>query len=161
MTYQCKICGETHNGLPDIGYKWPDPYFGVPESDRDSRVRATSDTCVIDEEDYFIRGIILIPVHGEEQQFGLGVWVSQKQENFNAYLANFDSPEIGFFFGWLSTSLPFYSVDTWAMKTMDHFQGKGQRPLIEPEAADHPLYADYSQGISLEKAWEYVHWNIQ
>ena len=158
MSYQCGICGETHDGLPDIGFKWPDPYFGVPEAERDSRIRGTVDTCVIDDEDYFIRGVILIPVHEEDGAFGIGVWVSQKRENFEQYLANFDSADIGPFFGWLSNRIPFYEPETWALKTMARFQGNNQRPLIDVEPSDHPLYVDYSEGISLDRAWQYIHW---
>jgi len=158
MSYQCKICGATHDGLPDIGCQWPDPYFGIPVSERAQRIRSTTDTCVIDDEDYFVRGVILIPVHGESENFGLGVWVSQKRENFEAYLENFDSPSIGPFFGWLSNRLSFYERDTWALKTMAIFQGNNQRPLIKIEPSDHPLYADCSKGITLDRAWQYVHW---
>jgi hypothetical protein len=158
MSYQCRICGETHAGLPDIGYEWPDPYFGVPELERTLRIRSTTDTCVIDEEDYFIRGVILIPVHGERSNLGLGVWISQKRENFETYLASFDSSDIGPFFGWLSNRLPFYERDTWALKTMARFQGGNRRPLIEIEPSDHPLSRDYAEGISLNRAWQYVHW---
>ena len=50
-----------------------------------------------------------------------------------------------------------YEVDTWAIKTMAHFQGNGQRPLIEPEPSDHPLYLDYSLGVSLARAWSIAH----
>ena len=157
MSYQCTTCGATHDGLPDIGCLWPDPYFGIPESEREQRIRSTSDTCVIDVADYFIRGVILIPVHGASEAFGVGVWVSQKRENFETYLENFDSPSIGPFFGWLSNRLSFYEKSTWALKTVAVFQGNNQRPLIEIEPSDHPLYADYSKGITVDRAWQYVH----
>jgi hypothetical protein len=158
MSYQCAICGELHDGLPDIGFEWPDPYFGVPEAERVARVRGTVDTCIIDDEDHYIRGVILIPVHGGGNHFGLGVWVSQKRENFETYVENFDSIDIGPFFGWLSNRIPFYEQDTWALKTMARFQGGKQRPLIELEPSDHPLYRDYSEGITPDRAWQYVHW---
>jgi hypothetical protein len=146
MSFQCQICGAAHEGLPDIGFKWPDPYFGVPEAERSARIRGTSNICVIDDEDFFIRGVILIPILGQESVFGLGVWVSQKRENFETYMENFDSAEIGPFFGWLSNRIRFYDRDTWALKTMARFQGQNQRPLIEVEPSDHPLYRDFSEG---------------
>jgi hypothetical protein len=40
---------------------------------------------------------------------------------------------------------------------MAHFQGNNQRPLIELQPSDHPLFVDYSEGISLDKAWSIVH----
>ena len=157
MTYQCKTCGNYHEGLPDIGYRYPDTYFTIPESEREARTKFNTDLCSIDDEHFFIRGVLLIPVLGQDEQLGLGVWVSQSQENFETYVANYDTDEIGPFFGWLSNSLPFYDQDTWALKTMAHFQGNGQRPLIVLEPSDHALFKDIESGISLERAWEYVH----
>jgi hypothetical protein len=157
MPFTCATCGQIHDSLPDLGFRWPDSYFGVPAPERASRIRGDADTCEIDGEEFFIRGVILIPIIGTSEHFGLGVWVSQKRENYQAYRNNFDSPNIGPFFGWLSNNIPFYQPDTWAMKTMAHFQGGKQRPLIELAPSEHPLYLDFSQGVSLERAWHIVH----
>ena len=86
MTHQCTTCGRKYEGLPDIALQWPDPYFGVPEPERERRIVATTDTCVIDDDDFFIRGVILLPIRGENLDLGLGVWVSQKRENFQTYM---------------------------------------------------------------------------
>jgi hypothetical protein len=74
-----------HDDLPDIGSAEPWHYLTVPEEQREQRTQLTSDTCIIDHEDYFIRGVIEIPVHDYPEMFGFGVWVSQKKENFEAY----------------------------------------------------------------------------
>jgi hypothetical protein len=123
MAFQCASCGRTHEGLPDVAFRWPDPYFSVPEAERPLRIQGNTHTCIIDDEAFDIRGVILIPIIGSSDHFGLGVWVSQKRENFITYLENYDTSDIGPFFGWLSSSISFYSVDTWAIKTMAHFQG--------------------------------------
>jgi hypothetical protein len=160
MSYQCSVCGETHEGLPDIGTDKPDLWWDIPEEERDKRVELTDDTCVIDGEHFFIRGVIHIPVHGQAEDFGFGVWVSQKKENFYTYLENFDSDEIGPFFGWLCTNLACYEPGTLSLKTMAHFQGGKRRPRIELEPTDHPLAIDQRDGISLERAWEIVHFYL-
>lgn len=157
MSFKCHTCGLEHEGLPHIGADYPDPYFDVPESERATRVKVTSDLCSIDDEDFFIRGVIEIHVHGQDHPFGFGVWVSQKKENFETYVENFESAEIGPFFGWLSTRLACYTEDTFCLKTMAHFRGAKTRPFIEVERTDHPLAIDQHNGISLERAWELVH----
>lgn len=156
MSFRCHVCGKTHKGLPDIGADRPDHWWGVPEEEREQGVKLTSDTCIIDD-DYFIRGVILIPVHERRQPFGFGVWVSQKRENFYTYLDNFESDQIGPFFGWLCTNIRYYPVDTQQLKTMAHFRGGKLRPTIELEPTDHPLAVDQREGITLAKAWEIVH----
>lgn len=159
MAYRCHTCNEEHDDLPDIGFQKPEPWFDVPEEELARRVVLTADTCVIDDEHYFIRGVLLIPIvdRPEGPPFGFGVWVSQKKENFEAYVDSPDSDEIGPFFGWLSTRIPCYEEDTFLLKTRAHFQGGNRRPLIELEPTDHPLSIDNREGITLARAWEIVH----
>jgi len=157
MSYRCSTCGELHDGLPDMGIDRPDYYWGVPEGEREQRIELTSDTCIIDNEYFFIRGVIEIPILDYPETFGLGVWVSQKKENFYTYLDNYDSSEIGPFFGWLSSRITYYEEDTLSLKTMVHFMGGGMRPRIELEPIDHPLAIDRQNGITLAKAWDIVH----
>jgi hypothetical protein len=157
MSFRCTVCGEVHDELPDVGSDRPDPYWDVPEDERERRIELTSDTCVIDGEDYFIRGVIQIPVRDHPDGFGFGVWVSQKRENFEAYVSEPDSSEIGPFFGWLSTRIAYYAEDTMLLKTRAHFRGDSLRPLIELEPTAHPLAVDQREGITLQKALEIVH----
>ena len=157
MQYRCVTCGQIHDDLPHMALDYPDYYFGVPEAERESRIQLTSDTCIIDNEDFFIRGVIEISVHGYPQVFGFGVWVSQKRDNFYTYLENFDSETIGPFFGWLSNNISYYSEDTLNLQTMAHFRGQELRPRIEIEASNHQLAIDQRNGITLAKAWDIVH----
>jgi hypothetical protein len=149
-----------HDELPDIGSDKPAQWWGVPEPERDQRIELSSDTCVIDGEHFFIRGVIEIPIHDYPDRFGFGVWVSQKRENFQMYCDNWNSSEIGPFFGWLSTSIGYYKEDTLLLKTMAHFRGEELRPLIIVEPGEHPLAVDQAAGISLAKAWEIVHFYV-
>lgn len=157
MPYRCETCGEDHDDLPDIGAAYPDPWFDVPEADRADRVEWTTDTCRIDD-DFFIRGVVEIPVVDFSRSFAFGVWVSQSRSNYETYLRNFDSADIGPFFGWLCTRIKSYRpADTYLLKTKAHFRGNGRRPRIELEPTDHPLAVDQRTGITLARAWEMVH----
>jgi hypothetical protein len=156
-SYRCATCGEEHDDLPDIGADRPDQWWGVPEVERPTRAILTSDTCIIDGTDFFIRGVIEIPVHDYHEKFGLGVWVSQKRENFETYMQNWESAKIGPFFGWLCTRVSYYEESSLLLKTKAHFRGKKLRPSIELQPSEHPLSVDQQHGITLEKAWEIVH----
>ncbi len=158
MSYACSICGKMHEGLPDIGHDKPAHYYDVSESERHKRIVLMSDTCELDGQHFFIRGVIEIPVLDYPEKFGLGIWVSLKKENYDIYRKNFDSSDIGPYFGWLCTHTTYYSEDTLLLKTRVHFQGNNQRPHIELEPSDHPLSIDQEQGITLDKAWEIVHY---
>jgi hypothetical protein len=157
MTYRCGTCGKRHDGLPDVGSDRPLPWYEIPKDERESRAVATPDTCIIDNEHFFIRGVVEIPLVGKPDRFGFGVWVSQKRENFERYRNEPESTEIRPSFGWLCTRIAFYSRDTYLLKTKAHFRAGGLRPAIELEPTDHPLAVDQREGITLDKAWDIVH----
>jgi hypothetical protein len=157
VTFICKCCGAEHDGLPDVSFDRPLYAAQVPENERASRLQLNSDLCIVDDEHYFIRGIVEIPVHDHSDYFGIGVWVSLKPENFKIYLENFDSPEIGPFFGWLSNDFEFEGERTLNLATMAHFRGDGLRPRIELDTTDHPMAVAQREGISLDQAWVIVH----
>ena len=160
MSYRCATCGEFHDDLPDLSVDKPDYYWDVPEAERSQRIEITPDTCVVDNEYFFIRGVIEVPILESGRAFGLGVWVSQKRENFQTYLTNYDSDEIGPFFGWLSNTIAYYREETLLLKTMAHFRGRGLRPKIELERTDHQLAVDQANGITMKKAWEIAHYYL-
>lgn len=157
MSYRCTCCGKEHPGLPDLTFEKPDPWWGVPENERNQRIGSTTDTCIIDDEDYFIRGLIDIPILEYRNHFAFGVWVSQKRENFETYVNNFDTDRIGPYFGWLCNRIRYYERDTLFLKTTVHFRGEGSRPRFELQPSDHPLAIAQHDGMTLGKAWEIVH----
>ncbi len=155
MPIICSICGKDHKELPHIGYAAPFQWNEQLANDPQSFL--TEDLCAIEGRDFFIHGVIEIPVHDYEHEFGWGVWVSHKKENFEIYRQNFDSPRIGPFFGWLSTEINFFAKSTLNIKTMAHYRDNGLRPQIVLEESLHPLYLQQKKGISLFEAWEIVH----
>jgi hypothetical protein len=157
MSFRCATCGEEHDGLPDLGMEAPDPYLDVPDEERAVRTTFTPDRCVVRDEDgehYFVRGVILIPVHARAEPFGIGAWVSQSRENFERYAAN---AQMGPTFGWLVNRLAHYEETTFLLKTRAHFRSGDQRPTIELEPTDHPLAVEQRRGITIVRAWEIVH----
>jgi hypothetical protein len=83
MTYKYTSCGEIHDDLPDLISDRPTYAAATPEEEFADRVQLDEDLCIVDKEHYFIRGVLRIPIHEEDQDLGLGVWVSQKKENFD------------------------------------------------------------------------------
>ena len=129
----------------------------IPKDERNRRVTLTSDTSQIDESQFYVRGLIRLPIRDTEESVDIGVWVSHQEENFRAYVQQPDSSTIGPFFGWLATRIHFYSEDTLGLKTMAHYQGGELRPLIEVEPTSHPLAVDQREGITLDRLCEVIH----
>jgi hypothetical protein len=157
--FYCSSCGEWHDELPlNYGADVPDIFYDIPEEERDKRIEANDDFCIVDNQYYFVRGNIEIPIQGADQIFSWGVWVSLSEKNFNRTTSLLDTegresePP---YFGWLSTSLP-YPESTLNLKTLVHTQPVGIRPFIELEPTSHPLSVEQRQGITLQRVQEFA-----
>jgi hypothetical protein len=142
--------------MPALAWDYPLYYFSIPEDEREHRCEVTTDTCVVDNEVFFVRGSLEIHVHHENQPFGWGVWVSLSEKSFCKYLELYDVEERdqeGPFFGWLSASIKIYP-ETENLKTMVHLRNNGVRPLIELEPTNHPLAVEQREGITRERVAE-------
>lgn len=142
--------------MPTFGANAPLYFYGIPAEERGERCALDSDTCVVDQENFFVRGCLEIPVHGETDAFSWGVWVSLSRDHFAEFKACYDTPKrshIGPFFGWLSAELPLYP-STENLKTLVHLRDDGIRPCIELEPTDHPLAVEQRNGISVDRVAE-------
>jgi hypothetical protein len=158
--FQCTSCNEWHEGMPSFGAEAPLYFYSIPPEDQGRRCIMDSDTCVVDQEHFFVRGCLEIPVIGETQPFVWGVWVSLSRDRFGEFVACFNAPQrshVGPFFGWLSAELPLYPSNE-NLKTRVHLRNDGVRPYIELEPTDHPLAVEQRNGITVERVAEiYAH----
>jgi len=154
--FQCKGCDQWHDGMPTFGAFAPDYYFSIPENERDNRCELTSDTCIVDDKFFFIRGCVEIPVIGTQEKFIWGLWVSISKDNFLILMDHYeddDRAKFGPMFGWLSVNLETYP-ECETLKTHVHIREPGMRPFIELEPSDHPLSAEQQHGISIDRVAE-------
>jgi len=57
FTFKCSKCGEVHVGPPDLAFDSPFYYHAMSEEERQQSAVITTDTCVIEDKDFFVRGI--------------------------------------------------------------------------------------------------------
>ena len=88
--FECKACGQWHEGMPAFDAEAPLFYYLIPEHERAARCELSSDVCVVDGKYFFVRGCIEIPVHGADEPFVWGVWVSLSEASFSQYLDSDD-----------------------------------------------------------------------
>lgn len=141
-----------------FGSEFPDYYFSVPPAERAKRVELTSDLCVVDEEHFFIRARIEIPVEGSLEPFCWNVWTSLSETNFiraNEVWNEPDRVNEPPYFGWLQTVIPGYA-DTLNIRTLVHTQPVGTIPRVEVIEENHPLTLDQRHGISMDRVIELV-----
>ena len=157
------MCGETHDELPAAAIPAPYVWEQSSEEERAAEFELTADTCVWQDEHFFVRGVLEIPLLDREGSFDFGIWSTLSAENFERYMALFDSPErasLGPMFGWFSNRLPGFP-DTLNLKCMVHPRDDGLRPIIELEPTNHPLAIQQHGGIRFADAVAYLHKHME
>lgn len=152
--FKCSCCGDILDG-PPLAWHFdaPVPWKTLSPGAREERGELTSDQCVIDDEHFFIRGLVEIPVVDGDGPFAWGVWVSLSKANFERAAELWhDSNRVSEprYFGWLCSSIPGYP-ETLHLKTAVHSREVGLRPLVELETTDHPLSIEQRGGITVAR----------
>lgn len=169
LRWKCRSCDEWHTG-PCLDFSYDAPYYWRKEYDEVSRKNRlqpgwsetdggtflTEDYCAIGDEDFFVRGVIHLPIVGAAETLRWGIWGSLSRQNFEKLLEmnedteRIDLPEM---FSWMSTRIPEYP-DTLNLKMYARVQELGQRPYFRLERSDHPLAQEYYKGVSPERVKE-------
>jgi hypothetical protein len=114
------------------------------------------DFCSIEDHDFFVRGVIHLPIIGTAETLRWGVWGSLSRDSFEKLIQMNDDPKrVGLspMFSWLSTQLPEYP-DTLNLKMYAHIKEVNSRPDFELEPSSHPLAEEFHKGISPERVKE-------
>jgi hypothetical protein len=60
--FKCATCDKWHEGQPSVAFAEPDYVLDVPERERKARVRTSDDLCSVDDEFFFARVCLEIPI---------------------------------------------------------------------------------------------------
>jgi hypothetical protein len=158
--FQCSSCGEIHEGSPSFGFSAPDPYTSLSDEQKALMATLTGDFCTITHEevtDRFIRAVLEVPIHGVENPFLWGLWVSLSEKSFNLYRETYEDPVAGEgYFGWVCNQIALYPYEHPRPTDVIVQAGRDRPKLLlhrgEPEA--DPLVVDQVHGISVARAQE-------
>jgi hypothetical protein len=156
--YTCRTCSQYHTGVPfSFAADFPDPYANLSKEERDTRATIGSDQCILDSKWFFLRGIIEIPVVGNDQPFLWGVWASIQEEIFDEISDCWEvegrDEKYGPYKGRLANSLSIYP-ESLNLKLKIIVQPVGVRPLFVLEDDHHVLAMQQKSGISVQQAVE-------
>lgn len=152
IRFQCGQCDEWHESEPSLAFMMPDYFLDIPEHEREQRAIWSEDLCVVDNEFFFVRACLNVPISGATEPFLWGVWVSLSQLSFADYLAKEEVGKVGGpYFSWLANSFPGYPSPD-GLKSRLLPQPGDSRPLVQLDVTDHPLSVDFHKGMSAERA---------
>ncbi len=159
MSWRCDICGTEHDEIP-LCFGLDAPWRSlVPESEFEQRVALTRDQCVVDEQHFFIRGHIEIPVLEYPKPLVFSVWSSLSEHSFlhmSARWEAWDRASDPPYFGWLCSAIPIYP-STIQLKLSVQSRPPGSTPLFILEATEHPLALDQHNGITIHRWHQLAH----
>ena len=138
MAYRC-ACLDFSYAAP---YYWSQEYEKVnprdPEFDTEiPKTFLNEDYCAIENQHFFVRGLIHLPIIGSAETFCWGVWGSLSRENFEKLLLTFDDTD--------RAELP---------EIYAQIQEPGSRPIFEIGTNRPSSLAAYHHGITAERVRE-------
>jgi hypothetical protein len=162
LGFVCTFCGEYHDEeLLDIRARFPDPVFELSDQERESRLDAGDDACVLDNGTerarYFVRGLLELPIGDLDDSFTYGAWVEVDQPAFNRISDLWRDP-LGAgksFSGILANELEPYR-GTAGLRAELRLGEVDRVPSIRVLEPAHPLHADQELGITEHRVHELV-----
>jgi hypothetical protein len=169
LRWKCSSCDEWHRG-PCLDFGFSSPHYwdqiahpgerwdclSAAGARKASGTFLDTDYCAIEGRDFFVRGILHLPILGTAESFRWGVWGSVSRENFERLLEVDGDPErvdLPAMFSWLSSRIQEYP-DTLSLKMQVQVQEPGIRPIFRLDRCDHPLAIEFHEGISPERVRE-------
>jgi len=169
LRWKCGSCDEWHTG-PCLDLSYDSPIYWrkqYDEASRESKLPTGGDQeypptflredyCSIEDRDFFMRGIIHLPIVGSTETLRWGVWGSLSRGHFEQLMRMDDDPrrvEMPPIFSWLSNRIHEYP-DTLNLKMYAHIQKPPLRPQFELQSTSHPLSQEYQHGITAERVKE-------
>jgi hypothetical protein len=163
MKWKCHTCGTEHEGDPlCFGLEAPWRFF-VPENEFARRVLLNADVCVVDEQHFFVRGHIEIPIREYAGPFIFAVWTSLSLPSFRHMFERWEAADRAAdppYFGWLGSTIPVYP-ETLNLKLSVQSCAPGIVPRITVEPTEHPLALDQRNGISVQRWHQLAHQLMQ
>ena len=155
--FTCGTCGEWHKGLP-LGYyiSFPEAYFDVPEGEREARIGPYDEEMVIDDNRFFLKANIEIPIQQQDDKFGWTVWVEMTEKDSKRVSEIWDvpnrasEPPIPI---WIACRIGLY-MDTLGLKGKLIHTPPNVRRLLVLDDGDHPLVKEQRSGIGMARVRE-------
>ena len=166
---RCRTCGEEHDlsGI-EPSFTRPDAFFAVPPDQRDRRINADSETCLISSEDgqtlaCFIRAVLRVPIQGAGATIGWGLWVEVSDQTYWR-----DERRVERAGSSSGASVPVHGgerdpeLPEHARPAGDHASHRLRtRPsLVLAADSQHPFAVEARTGVPLERSLEWRSWAV-
>jgi hypothetical protein len=155
MPFVCSVCGEHHDErLLDIRLGLPHDIHVLDDDARARRAWLADDFAVLDDERFFVRGLLELPIPGLDDRFAYGTWVEVSSGDFQELLRHWhDEEQFPAVECALANELePFR--DTTGLRATLHATALDKLPTVELADAAHELVRAQRAGITVDRSDE-------
>ena len=158
MTATCAVCGTRHDEeLLELSYKRPDPVVELSQEERMLDVFENDDVCVVNDDRYFLRVTLPIPVNGRTEGYQIGVWVEVSRDEFQRVGDLWSEPGQAAeppMKATLANEIR-HHAGSFGLPVLLQLTGPKTRPQVFVVDATHPLGVEQRRGITPHRASEY------
>ena len=154
----CTTCGRTHpieDG--ELTFGLPDVVFDLSEPEREVRCKIGKEIVSLDDNTFFLRGLLPLTVAGRAREYCLGVWAEVSEDVLSRVRELWSDPDQDQeprMPGTLANKVPFH-LNTVGLRLTVQLTGPKTRPRFFLDTAEHSLYVEQSRGIDEHRAIEY------
>jgi hypothetical protein len=155
MPFVCSVCGEHHDErLLDIRLGLPDDIHVLADDARTRRAWLADDFAVLDDERFFVRGVLELPVPRLDDRFAYGTWVEVSMPDFQELVRHWhDEEQFAAVECTLANELEPYR-ETVGLRATLRATSSDKLPLVELADAPHELVGAQRSGISVDRSEE-------
>jgi len=142
-----------------LSFKLPEDVFKLSQSEQDKHGRLSSEYVVLNDNRFFVRGLIPLPVFCRAEPYHIGAWAEVSERHFFRVLqlstkpAQASAPPIS---ARLANLLP-YHESTLGLPITLQLTGPDTRPAFQLRPCKHALYVEQSEGIDETRVLQYCY----
>jgi hypothetical protein len=155
MPFVCSVCGEHHDErLLDIRLGLPHDIHVLDDDARARRAWLADDFAVLDDERFFVRGLLELPIPGLDDRFAYGTWLEVSMADFQELMRRWhDEEQFAAVECTLANELEPYRATVGLRATL-RATAPDRLPAVELAAAPHELVRAQRAGITVDRSDE-------
>jgi hypothetical protein len=155
MPFVCSVCGEHHDErLLDIRLGLPHDIHVLDDDARARRAWLADDFAVLDDERFFVRGLLELPIPGLDDRFAYGTWLEVSMADFQELMRRWhDEEQFAAVECTLANELEPYRATVGLRATL-RATAPDRLPAVELAAAAHELVRAQRAGITVDRSDE-------
>jgi len=155
---KCSCCGKMvpANNI-ELTFPMPDDILNLDQKEVNEKCKFNDDIYVYNDEKYYIRCILPLPVHDTSESYCIGVWVELSLSCFNRVWDLWDEEDKTnepLFSGLLASQIPL-TENSQNSKLVVQLKGVSSRPEVFVKDKSCSLYLEQTCGITMHRAREY------